>query len=155
MLHLWWTCFPIQTQSCLELFSLSDRVLCLHSAWNVLFAGLASGSVASLHLKVSWNLPCLRPLFPLHPSVHPLRRCLSYPQTLKLLDVFECHGPQGVSCLGTAQEGARRLLLLGSYDGTISVRDARSCLLLRTLEGHAKTVLCMQVSRWWWAHPFC
>lgn len=80
------------------------------------------------------------------PSVHPLQRCLSYPQTLKLLDVFECHAPRGVSCLGTAQEGARRLLLIGSYDSTISVRDARSCLLLRTLGGHAKTVLCMKVS---------
>lgn len=70
MLHLWWTCFHIQTQSCLEVFSLSDRVLCLHSTWNVLFAGLASGSVASLNLKVSWNLSCLRPLFPLHLSIH-------------------------------------------------------------------------------------
>lgn len=80
------------------------------------------------------------------PSVHPLQRCLSYPQTLKPLDVFECHGPRGVSCLGSAHEGGHRLLLLGSYGGTISVRDARSCLLLRTLEGHAKTVLCIKVS---------
>lgn len=53
MLHFWLTSFHIQTQDCLEVFSLSDRVLCLHSAWNVLFAGLASGSVASFDLKVS------------------------------------------------------------------------------------------------------
>ncbi|KAK5852821.1 hypothetical protein PBY51_006660 [Eleginops maclovinus] len=109
-------CFSIKTSRCLEQVMLSERVLCLHSASNVLYAGLASGSVASFDLK-----------------------------TLKSLDVFECHGPRGVSCLGTAQEGARQVLLVGSYDSTISVRDAKSGLLLRSLEGHSKTVLCMKV----------
>uniref|UniRef100_A0A8C9X285 Zinc finger protein 106-like n=1 Tax=Sander lucioperca TaxID=283035 RepID=A0A8C9X285_SANLU len=109
-------CYSIKVQECLEQISLSDRVLCLHIAWNSLYAGLANGSVASYELK-----------------------------TLKNLDVLECHGPRGVSCLGTAQEGARRVLLVGSYDSTISVRDAKSGLLLRTLEGHTKTVLCMKV----------
>lgn len=109
-------CFSTKSKKCLEQISLPDRVLCLHVAWNILFAGLANGSVASYDLK-----------------------------TLKQLDLFECHGPRGVSCLGTAQEGARRVLLVGSYDSTISVRDAKSGLLLRTLEGHTKTVLCMKV----------
>ncbi|KAK1888928.1 Zinc finger protein 106 [Dissostichus eleginoides] len=109
-------CFSIKTTRCLEQITLSDRVLCLHSASNILYAGLANGSVASFDLK-----------------------------TLKNLDVFDCHGPRGVSCLGTAQEGARRVLLVGSYDSTISVRDAKNGLLLRTLQGHTKTVLCMKV----------
>uniref|UniRef100_A0A1A8GLN8 Zinc finger protein 106 homolog n=1 Tax=Nothobranchius korthausae TaxID=1143690 RepID=A0A1A8GLN8_9TELE len=109
-------CYSLKTKKCLEKISLPDRVFCLHIAWNILYVGLANGSVISLDLK-----------------------------TLKELDVFECHGPRGVSCLGTAQEGARRLLLVGSYDSTISVRDARSSLLLRSLEGHTKTVLCMKV----------
>lgn len=61
------------------------------------------------------------------------------------MDVWDCHGPRGVSCLATSQEGACRLLLVGSYDSTISVRDAGSGLLFRTLLGHAKSVLCMQV----------
>lgn len=69
----------------------------------------------------------------------------SSPQTLKELDVLDCHGPRGVSCLATAQEGARKVLLVGSYDATISVRDARSGLLLRSLQGHTKTILCMKV----------
>ncbi|KAM8726084.1 zinc finger protein 106 isoform 3-T3 [Acanthopagrus schlegelii] len=109
-------CHSIKSKKCLQQMSLSDRVLCLHVAWNILFAGLANGSVASYDLK-----------------------------TLKQLDILECHGPRGVSCLGTAQEGARRVLLVGSYDSTISVRDAKSGLLLRSLEGHTKTVLCMNV----------
>ncbi|XP_076612027.1 zinc finger protein 106-like isoform X2 [Chaetodon auriga] len=109
-------CYSLKSKKCLEQISLSDRVLCLHIAWNILFAGLANGSVASYDLK-----------------------------TLKQIDVFECHGPRGVSCLGTAQEGARRVLLVGSYDSTISVRDAKSGLLLRSLKGHTKTVLCMKV----------
>ncbi|XP_029318848.1 zinc finger protein 106-like [Cottoperca gobio] len=109
-------CYSTKGTKCLEQITLSDRVLCLHIAWNILYAGLANGSVASYDLK-----------------------------TLKHLDLFECHGPRGVSCLGTAQEGARRVLLVGSYDSTISVRDAKSSLLLRSLEGHTKTVLCMKV----------
>ncbi|XP_049613156.1 zinc finger protein 106 [Syngnathus scovelli] len=106
----------IKTKKCLETISLADRVLCMHMAWNTVFAGLANGSVATFDLKTS-----------------------------KPMDVFECHGPRGVSCLGTSQEGARRVLLVGSYDSTISVRDAKSGLLLRSLEGHTKTVLCMKV----------
>nr|XP_040017090.1 zinc finger protein 106 [Gasterosteus aculeatus aculeatus] len=109
-------CYSIKTTKCLDQLSLTDRVLCLHIAWNILYAGLADGSVASYDLK-----------------------------TMKHLDVFECHGPRGVSCLGTSQEGARRVLLVGSYDNSISVRDAKSGLLLRTLQGHTKTVLCMKV----------
>ncbi|XP_061890493.1 zinc finger protein 106-like [Entelurus aequoreus] len=109
-------CYSLKSKKCLETITLADRVLCLHTAWKILFAGLANGSVASFDLK-----------------------------TLKALNVFECHGPRGVSCLGTSQEGARRVLLVGSYDSTISVRDAKSGLLLRSLKGHTKTVLCMKV----------
>ncbi|KAM9704164.1 zinc finger protein 106 [Menidia menidia] len=109
-------CYSMKSKKCLEQISLPDLVLCLHIAWNILYAGLASGSVVSHDLK-----------------------------TVKQLDVFECHGPRGVSCLGTTQEGARRVLLVGSYDSTISVRDAKSGLMLRSLQGHSKTVLCMKV----------
>ncbi|XP_036448642.1 LOW QUALITY PROTEIN: zinc finger protein 106 [Colossoma macropomum] len=109
-------CYNIKTQECVQQLSLPDRVLCLHNRWKVLYAGLANGCVVTFSLKNN-----------------------------KQLDVFECHGPRAVSCLATAQEGARRILLVGSYDSTISVRDAKSGLLLRTLEGHTKTVLCMKV----------
>lgn len=109
-------CFSIKSKKSLQQLSLPDRVLCLHVSWRILYAGLANGNVTSFDLK-----------------------------TLKELDVFECHGPRGVSCLASAQEGARRVLLVGSYDSTISVRDAKSGLLLRTLEGHSKTVLCLKV----------
>nr|XP_015206432.1 PREDICTED: zinc finger protein 106 [Lepisosteus oculatus] len=109
-------CYNVKTFECVEQFCQLDRVLCLHSRWKVLYAGLANGTVVSISLK-----------------------------TNKQLDVFECHAPRAVSCIATAQEGARRILLVGSYDCTISVRDAKSGLLLRTLEGHTKTVLCMKV----------
>lgn len=61
------------------------------------------------------------------------------------MDVFECHGPRAVSCLASSQEGARRVLLVGSNDNTISVRAAHNGLLLRTLKGHTKSVVCMKV----------
>ncbi|KAJ8340934.1 hypothetical protein SKAU_G00332250 [Synaphobranchus kaupii] len=109
-------CYSLKKRECVDQMPLPDRVLCLHSRWKILYAGLANGSVVSFSLKSN-----------------------------RQLDVFECHGPRAVSCLVSAQEGARRLLLVGSYDCTISVRDAKSGLLLRTLEGHTKTVLCMKV----------
>ncbi|XP_054470087.1 zinc finger protein 106 isoform X2 [Anoplopoma fimbria] len=109
-------CYSLKTRELEQQFSLSDRVLCLHSRWKMLFAGLANGTVVTFNLK-----------------------------TNKQMDVFECHGPRAVSCLASSQEGARRILLVGSFDSTISVRDAKSGLLLRTLDGHTKTVLCMKV----------
>ncbi|XP_062432307.1 zinc finger protein 106 [Rhea pennata] len=109
-------CYNIKTKECMEQFKLEDRVLCLHSRWRILYAGLANGSVVTFSIKNN-----------------------------KQFDTFECHGPRAVSCLATAQEGARKLLVVGSYDCTISVRDARNGLLLRTLEGHSKTILCMKV----------
>ncbi|KAE8290310.1 Zinc finger protein 106 [Larimichthys crocea] len=109
-------CYSLKTRELEQQFSLSDRVLCMHSHWKFLYAGLANGTVVTFNLK-----------------------------TNKQTDAFECHGPRGVSCLASSQEGARRILLVGSYDSTISVRDAKNGLLLRTLEGHTKTVLCMKV----------
>lgn len=109
-------CYNIKTKECMEQFKLEDRVLCLHSRWRILYAGLANGSVVTFNIKNN-----------------------------KQVDTFECHSPRAVSCLATAQEGARKLLVVGSYDCTISVRDARNGLLLRTLEGHSKTILCMKV----------
>ncbi|XP_005904052.2 zinc finger protein 106 isoform X3 [Bos mutus] len=109
-------CYNVKTRHCVEQLQLEDRVLCLHSRWRILYAGLANGTVVTFNIKNN-----------------------------KRLEIFECHGPRAVSCLATAQEGARKLLVVGSYDCTISVRDARNGLLLRTLEGHSKTILCMKV----------
>lgn len=44
--------FLLQTGKCVEQITLADRVLCLHVAWETLFAGLANGTVASHDLKV-------------------------------------------------------------------------------------------------------
>ncbi|XP_051000426.1 zinc finger protein 106 [Acomys russatus] len=109
-------CYNVKTRECIEQLELEDRVLCLHNRWRILYAGLANGTVVTFNIKNN-----------------------------KRQEVFECHGPRAVSCLATAQEGARKLLVVGSYDCTISVRDARNGLLLRTLEGHSKTILCMKV----------
>lgn len=109
-------CYSLKTRQLKHQFPLADRVLCFHSRWKVLYAGLANGTVATFHLR-----------------------------THRQLEVFDCHGPRAVSCLSSSQEGARKVLLVGSYDSTVSVRDARNGLLLRTLEGHTKTVLCMKV----------
>ncbi|XP_041827706.1 zinc finger protein 106 [Melanotaenia boesemani] len=109
-------CYSLKTWEFERQFSLSDRVFCLHSRWKTLYVGLGNGTVVTFNLK-----------------------------TNKQMDVFECHGPRAVSCLASLQEGAQKMLLVGSYDSTISVREAKSGVLLRTLQGHTKTVLCMKV----------
>ncbi|XP_068110115.1 zinc finger protein 106 [Hyperolius riggenbachi] len=109
-------CFNVLTKECFDTIDVGERVLCMHIGRKIVYAGLANGNVVSFSKKNN-----------------------------KYLDTFECHGPRAVSCLATAQEGGRRLLLVGSYDCTITVRDASNGLLLRTLEGHTKTVLCMKV----------
>nr|XP_057933494.1 zinc finger protein 106 isoform X2 [Doryrhamphus excisus] len=109
-------CYNLKTQELEQQFSLADRVLCLHSRWKILYAGLANGNVVTFDLTSN-----------------------------RQMDVFECHAPRAVSCLASYQQGSGRILLVGSYDSTISVRDAKTGLLLRTLEGHTKTVLCMKV----------
>ena len=45
--------FHAQSQKCREEIFMSDRVLCMHISWNILFAGLANGSVTCYDLKVS------------------------------------------------------------------------------------------------------
>ncbi|EPQ04008.1 Zinc finger protein 106 like protein [Myotis brandtii] len=84
--------YNLVTRECLEQLQLDDRVLCLHSRWRILYAGLANGTVVTFNIENN-----------------------------KRLEIFECHGPRAVSCLATAQEGARKLLVVGSYDCTISV----------------------------------
>lgn len=41
-----------QTRRLQQQFSLPDRVLCLHSRWKILYAGLANGTVVTFNLKV-------------------------------------------------------------------------------------------------------
>ncbi|XP_066279854.1 zinc finger protein 106-like isoform X2 [Branchiostoma lanceolatum] len=109
-------CYNVQTAACVLKYELDDRVLCMHQNWNTLYIGLGNGQVISINA-----------------------------QTKKCVDKFDCHTPRAISCITTGMEGPRRLLLVGSYDATISIRDARDGLLLKTLTGHSKTPLCMQV----------
>lgn len=41
-----------QTRELEQQFPLPDRVLCLHSRWKTLYAGLANGTVVTFNLKV-------------------------------------------------------------------------------------------------------
>lgn len=45
--------YSFQTRELVDQFKLDDRVLCLHSRWKILYAGLANGSVVTFSIKVS------------------------------------------------------------------------------------------------------
>lgn len=52
-------CF-CQTRECVEQLQLEDRVLCLHSRWRILYAGLANGTVVTFNIKVGvWGEGCV------------------------------------------------------------------------------------------------
>ncbi len=52
---------------------------------------------------------------------------------------------QGIRCIRTAKEGSRSLLVVGALDCSINIRDIHSGLLLRSIMGHTKTPLDIQV----------
>lgn len=108
--------YNIKTGACTYKFTFDGRVMCLHAAFGVLFVGLNTGVVASIDLVAN-----------------------------KLLERLPCHEPRGVSCLTAATEGQRRLLCCGSFDSTISIRDYKTGLLIRSISDHSMTVLCLQV----------
>lgn len=108
--------YNIKTGACSYRFTFDGRVMCLHAAFGVLFVGLNTGVVASIDLVAN-----------------------------KLLERLPCHEPRGVSCLTTATEGQRKLLCCGSFDSTITIRDYKTGLLIRTISDHSLTVLCLQV----------
>ena len=61
------------------------------------------------------------------------------------VNVLECHSHSAITCLTSGTEGPRRILCCGSTDCTVSVRDALEGLLLRSIQGHSKTVTCLQL----------
>lgn len=54
----------------MEQFKLEDRVLCLHSRWRILYAGLANGTVVTFSIKVGlfkyWHLEACCDALSLH-----------------------------------------------------------------------------------------
>lgn len=54
-------------------------------------------------------------------------------------------GNEGVRCIKAGREGTRDLLLVASVNGTISIRDMRSGLFFRSIAGHTKSPLDLQV----------
>ncbi len=67
-------------------------------------------------------------------------------QTMKVMDeIFDNLAGHGVKCIAMGREGSRDLLITASVDGTMSVRDMNSSVLIRSISGHSKTPLDLQV----------
>ncbi|OXB72503.1 UNVERIFIED_CONTAM: hypothetical protein H355_002774 [Colinus virginianus] len=115
-------CYNIKTKERMEQLKLEDRVLCLHSRWRILYAGLANGSVVTFNIKNN-----------------------------KQVDTFECHSPRAVSCLATAQEGARKLLVVndlvfsGSSDQSVHAHNIHTGELVRIYKGHNHAVTVVNI----------
>lgn len=60
-------------------------------------------------------------------------------------DTFKCSEEAAIKCLQTCREGARKLLIVASNDCTISIRDAQNALFIRSITGHKKSPMHMQV----------
>lgn len=148
----------MQTRECLEQFVLADRVLCLHSRWKILYAGLANGTVVSFSLKVRCRQR-LTHLYHFHNSFCAflsVHLCLSWPDKATAGRVRVPRAPcgelPGVSTGGRTAPPAGRLLRLHHQRARCQERPAAShtggtrqnCALHEGKE-YAKTVLCMKV----------
>ncbi|XP_074662712.1 uncharacterized protein LOC141915180 [Tubulanus polymorphus] len=104
-----------KTATILDKFEMDSKLHCMHSAWGKLYIGLEDGCVHCFDFKSN-----------------------------SVIDTFRC-SDRPISAITSTREGIRRLLLVGSYDTLITVRDANSWLLLRTIEAHDKTPLSIRV----------
>ncbi|XP_064623359.1 zinc finger protein 106-like isoform X2 [Lineus longissimus] len=90
---------------------MADKLHCMHEQWNMLYIGLDNGQVICYDLLKS-----------------------------KVTDYFAC-GEKPISCITSSKEGPRKILLVASFDSSITVRDAKNGLLLRSIGSHLKTPL--------------
>ncbi|KAL5008475.1 hypothetical protein ScPMuIL_014056 [Solemya velum] len=107
--------FNTQKTEMMKKEEMDDKIQCLHQNWGKLYIGLGSGDI------VAWNL-----------------------NQEKRLTEFQC-SDRPISCITSATEGTRKLLLAGSQDFLIYICDANTGLLFRLLKGHSKTPYCIQV----------
>ncbi|XP_069117103.1 serine-rich adhesin for platelets-like [Argopecten irradians] len=107
--------FDCETYTILKDMELIYQVQCMHESWGRLYLGTDYGAVIGKDAK-----------------------------TGKTFESFQCCD-QSVTCITSGLEGVRKILLVAAYTSPIYVCDAISGLLLRMLEGHTKTVFCMEV----------
>ncbi|XP_060068448.1 uncharacterized protein LOC132548599 [Ylistrum balloti] len=107
--------FDCETYAILKDMELIYQVQCMHESWGRLYLGTDYGAVIGKDAK-----------------------------TGKTFESFQCCD-QSVTCIASGLEGVRKILLVAAYTSPIYVCDAISGLLLRMLEGHSKTVFCMEV----------
>ncbi|XP_033734070.1 zinc finger protein 106-like isoform X2 [Pecten maximus] len=108
--------FDCETYAILKDMELIYQVQCMHESWGRLYLGTDYGAVIGKDAK-----------------------------TGKTFESFQCCD-QSVTCIASGLEGVRKILLVAAYTSPIYVCDAISGLLLRMLEGHTKTVFCMEVA---------
>ncbi|OWF46424.1 Zinc finger protein 106 [Mizuhopecten yessoensis] len=108
--------FDCETFAIIKDMELIYQVQCMHESWGRLYLGTDYGAVIGKDAK-----------------------------TGKTFESFQCCD-RSVTCISSGIEGVRKILLVAAYTSPIYVCDAISGLLLRMLEGHSKTVFCMQVT---------
>lgn len=95
----------LDTYEVLSTVNVDDSILCMESAWGYIFCGSQSGNLIRFNIKKN-----------------------------KVEDTITI-SEKDLLVLKATQEGARRVLLLATRNSPVSVRDAMSGLLMRTMEG--------------------
>ncbi|XP_021259185.1 zinc finger protein 106 isoform X2 [Numida meleagris] len=127
-------CYNIKTKECMEQFKLEDRVLCLHSRWRILYAGLANGSVVTFNIKVVNDLVFSGSS---DQSVHAHNI-----HTGELVRIYKGHNHAVtvVNILG-------KVMVTACLDKFVRVYELQSHDRLQVYGGHSDMIMCMTIHK--------
>ncbi|XP_014680400.1 PREDICTED: uncharacterized protein LOC106820385 isoform X2 [Priapulus caudatus] len=111
-------CFDVESGKLMKQLRVGERIhaMCGNSFLGNIYLGLANGHV--LHVKM---------------------------KTGKVVDDWPC-STRVICCLATAREGSRHLVVIASFDKSITLRDATTGLFLRMLNGHKNIPISLVVA---------
>ncbi|KAF2980056.1 hypothetical protein EK904_009492 [Melospiza melodia maxima] len=130
-------CYNIKTKECMEQFKLEDRVLCLHSRWRILYAGLANGTVVTFSIKVVNDLVFSGSS---DQSVHAHNI-----HTGELVRIYKGHNHAVtvVNILG-------KVMVTACLDKFVRVYELQSHDRLQVYGGHSDMIMCMTIHKSMW-----
>ncbi|RMC00521.1 hypothetical protein DUI87_23135 [Hirundo rustica rustica] len=130
-------CYNIKTKECMEQFKLEDRVLCLHSRWRILYAGLANGTVVTFSIKVVNDLVFSGSS---DQSVHAHNI-----HTGELVRIYKGHNHAVtvVNILG-------KVMVTACLDKFVRVYELQSHDRLQVYGGHTDMIMCMTIHKSMW-----
>lgn len=125
----------LQTGLEMQVSEVGSAVQCMDQSWGTIFIGTKSGSISRFNIKVweSYNKFYTKKLYNTYFNCSFFNSILLQSGYLKP-DSIQC-SEKSVMALKATNEGARRVLIVASRNQKLTIRDAVTGLVLRTISG--------------------